>query len=121
MHPLALICLYLFVCSAPEALQLFGMEPFYIENATVNAVCRNRNQRPGFQGAEVWTNITGGMVEGTTLMFKVTRELAGRYTCSVPTVPEIMPFFYDIVVRCKLRISECMGVVYVLVFTLLEL
>ena len=35
-------------------------------------------------------------------MFAATRELAGQYTCSVPTVPEIMPFVYDIVVQCKL-------------------
>ena len=93
-------------CSAPESLQLFGIEPFYNEGATVYAVCRNRNQRPGFRGDEVWTNFIGGVIEGgTTLMFKATRELAGQYICSVPTVPEIMPFVYDIVIRCKLWVG----------------
>ena len=97
------LCYY---CSAPEDLQLFGVEPFYNEGATVNTVCRNRNQRPGFQGSEVWTNFTGDVVEkGTTLMFTATRELAGQYTCSVPKVPEIMPFVYDVVVRCKLIVK----------------
>ena len=88
---------------APEALNLFGIESFYNEGATLNVVCLNRNQRPGFRGSEVWTNSTGGVTGGgNTLMFIATRELAGLYTCSVPTVPEIMPFVYDIVVRCKL-------------------
>ena len=88
---------------APAALQLFGVELFYNENATVNTVCRNRNQRPGFRGSAVWTNFTGGVAGGgDTLIFTATRELAGQYTCSVPTVPEIMPFVYDIVVQCKL-------------------
>ena len=40
-------------------------------------------------------------------MFTATRELAGQYTCSVPTVPEIMPFVYDVVVRCKLLLKVC--------------
>ena len=43
-------------------------------------------------------------------MFKATRELTGQYTCSVPTVPDIMPFVYDIVVRCKFQISENMHI-----------
>ena len=92
-----------FVYSAPEVLQLYNNEPFYNEGATVNIVCRNRNQRPGFQGDEVWTNSTGGIVaSGSTLTFTATRDLAGQYACSVPTVAEIIPYIMDIVVRRKL-------------------
>ena len=89
---------------APEALQLFGIGSLYNEGATVNVVCVNHNQRPGFQGSGVWTNNNGGVARGgNTLMFTATREQAGQYTCSVPTVPDIMFFFeFDIVVRCKL-------------------
>ena len=91
------------VISAPESLQLFGNEPFYNEGTTVNVICRNHNQRPGFQGTVFWTNFTGGVVGGgNTLMFAATRELAGEYTCSVPTVLEITLLVYHIVVRCKL-------------------
>ena len=34
-------------------------------------------------------------------MFIATAERAGKYICSVPTVPEIKPFVYNIVVQCK--------------------
>ena len=56
----------------------------------------------------MWTNFTGGVAEGgNTLVLTAIRELAGQYTCSVPTVPEIIPFVFDMVVHCKLRTSEC--------------
>ena len=71
--------LFCFCFLAPEVLQLFDNLSFYSEGATVNAVCQNRNQRPGFQGSEVWTNFTGVMTGGgNTLMFTATRELAGQ-------------------------------------------
>ena len=44
------------------------------------------------------------------LTFSATVELSGPYyTCSVPTVPEIIPVVYNLIVRRKLIIGGCVG------------
>jgi len=86
---------------APRLLVVFGNQSFYMEGVRANLLCRNFNTRPGFRGQEIWTNSNGERVGTTTFTLTVTRDNAGDYTCSVPTVPEILPFVYKVVAHCK--------------------
>ena len=87
--------------SAPEELKLFDTREFYCESDNVSIVCRNFNKRPGFLGAEVWTDSSGNVVGNTTLQFMAIKEKSGPYTCSVPTVPAIPAVSYRVLLYSK--------------------
>ena len=80
---------------------LFNNKIFYTEGTIVSIVCRNFNERPAFQGAVVWTNSNDDTVGNRTLEFTATTDLAGLYTCSVPSVPAIPAKTHEVVVHCK--------------------
>ena len=88
-------------CSAPTNLVLFNNKIFYTEGTIVSIVCRTFNERPAFQGAVVWKNSNGDTVGNITSQFTTATDLAGLYTCSVPSVPAIRAKAHEVVIHCK--------------------
>ena len=80
-------------------------QPFYFEGNVTNVECLNFNGRPGYDREEVlfWMTSNGEIVgNGLVLNLTATRDLAGIYTCIVPSVPLIPPLMFELVVYCKL-------------------
>ena len=77
-------------------------EPFYMEGTQIDVDCINNNENQEYMGPGLWMNSNGMIVSaGSTLNLTATRDLAGNYTCIVPSVPLLSAVIFELVVYCK--------------------
>lgn len=83
-------------------LSLVGNEAFYMEGTQINVDCINNNEVQEYMGPGLWMNSNGMIVsDWSTLNLTATRDLAGNYTCIVPSAPFLPAVIFQVVVYCK--------------------